>query len=264
VLRIGLTPDPKIPDSVRLDKVVDCKARGLSAEIARLEAEAKPLADRRAIYRAQISEWDKLSEFTTRLNSSRETIKQHEAKILQSESALRTYKELLKQRRAEFERAQRAWFRRTTKVERAARALREGESQLQKVEANHTLLQNQVNKTVRLAKDTEAALLSQQVVCKKLSPRPIIEGELSTLALKLNPLEERIRSLQDDISQLEQKTIAEARAIFCTLTKSYTGKELDGQVFNAVIVDEISMALPPLIFLAAGRGKEGDVGSKTT
>ena len=84
-------------------------------------------------------------------------------------------------------------------------------------------------------------------------PRPIIEGELSTLAVELNPLEERIRSLQDEISQLEQKVIAEARAIFCTLTKVYTGKELDGQTFDAVIVDEISMALPPLIFLAAGR-----------
>jgi uncharacterized small protein (DUF1192 family) len=253
VLRIGLTPDRKIPDSVRLDKVVDCRARSLSAEIARLEAKAKPLADRRAMYRAQISDWNKLSEFTTRLNSSRETIKQLETKLLQSESALSTYKELLNKRRVELERAQRAWFRRTMKVERATRALRDAESQLQKAETDRTLLQDEVNKTVRLAKDIQTVLLSQQVVCEKLLPRPIIEGELSTLAVELNPLEERIRSLQDEISQLEQKTIAEARAIFCTLTKSYTGKELDGQTFNAVIVDEISMALPPLIFLAAGR-----------
>jgi len=119
VLRIGLTPDRKIPDSVRLDKVVDNKARSLSAEVARLEAEAKPFADRRAMYRAQVAEWDNLSDLMTRLNSTRETIKQLQTKILQTESALSTYKELLSQRRAELERAQRAWFRRKTKVERA-------------------------------------------------------------------------------------------------------------------------------------------------
>lgn len=253
VLRIGLTPDPKIPDSVRLDKVVDCKARGLSAEIARLEAEAKPLADRRAIYRAQISEWDKLSEFTTRLNSSRETVKQLQMKILQSESALSKYKEQLNKRRAEFEQAQHAWFRRRLKIERAAQALRDAENQLINAKTINTLLQDEYNKFVRFAKDIQAALVSQKVVCEKLFARAIIEGELTTLARELNPLEDKIRFLQDEISQLEQKTIAEARAIFCTLTKSYTGKELDGQVFNAVIVDEISMALPPLIFLAAGR-----------
>lgn len=253
VLRIGLTLDPKIPDSVRLDKIVDCRARNLSSEIARLEAKAKPLADRRAMYRAQISEWDKLSEFTTRLNSSRETIKQLKTKILQSELALSAYKELLNQRRAELERAQCAWFRRTRKVELATRTLQDVEGQLQKAETNHSLLQNEVSKFVRLANDIQAALVSQKVVCEKLLTPPIIEGELSILALELNPLEEKMRFLQDEISQLEQKTIAEARAIFCTLTKAYTGKELDGQAFDAVIVDEISMALPPLIFLVAGR-----------
>ena len=253
MLRIGLTPDRKIPDSVRLDKVVDFKAHSLSAEIARLEAKAKPLTDRRATYRAQISEWGKLSEFITRLNSSRETIKQLQTKILQCESTLSTYKELLNKRRAELERAQRAWFLRTRKVERATRTIQDVEGQLQNSETNHSLLQNEVTKFVRLENDIRVALVSQKVVCEKLALRPIIEGELATLALELNPLEEKIRSLQDEISQLEQKTISEAHAIFCTLTKVYTGKELDGQVFNAVIVDEISMALPPLIFLAAGR-----------
>lgn len=253
VLRIGLTSDRKIPDYVRLDKVVDCKARSLSAEIARLEAKTKPFVDRRAMYQAQISEWDKLFEYTTRFNSSRDNIKQLQTKILQSESSLSTYKELLNQRRAEFERAQRAWFRRNRKVKLATRALRDLESQLQNDETNHSLLQDQVSKSVRIANEIQAALVIQKVVCERFSARQVIEGELSTLALELNPLEEKIRFLQDEISQLEQKTIAEARAIFCTLTKSYIGKELDGQTFDAVIVDEISMALPPLIFLVAGR-----------
>jgi hypothetical protein len=50
--------------------------------------------------------------------------------------------------------------------------------------------------------------------------------------------------------------IAQAKALFCTLTKNYRGDELKGQEFDAVIVDEISMALPPLIFLAAARASK--------
>ncbi|MGQ0569192.1 MAG: AAA domain-containing protein [Armatimonadota bacterium] len=42
----------------------------------------------------------------------------------------------------------------------------------------------------------------------------------------------------------------------CTLTKSYMATELRDQRFNAVVVDEISMALPPLIFLAAARATD--------
>ena len=255
VLRIGLTSKTKttIPDSVRLDKVVDSKARTLTSEIARLEVKAKPLADKRGMCQAQISEWYKLSEFITRLNSSREIIKQLETKLLQSESAISAYKELLNKRHSELERAQRAWFLRMKKIERATIALQHTKSQLQNAETNHSLLQNEVSKFARHANDIQASLVSQKVVCEKLLARPIIERELSTLALELNPLEEKIRFLQDEVSQLEQKTISEARAIFCTLTKLYTGKELDGQAFDAVIVDEISMAIPPLIFLAAGR-----------
>jgi superfamily I DNA and/or RNA helicase len=59
--------------------------------------------------------------------------------------------------------------------------------------------------------------------------------------------------LQAKLDQLEQEVINGAKAIFCTLTKNYVGESLKGQQFTAVIVDEISMALPPLIFLAAAR-----------
>lgn len=108
-------------------------------------------------------------------------------------------------------------------------------------------------KAHRLASELEAVLIHQQTVCAKCPARQMTEQKLSQLALELEALEQKIHALQDETSQLEQKVITEARAIFCTLTKSYVGKGLEGQRFDAVIVDEISMALPPLIFLAAGR-----------
>lgn len=53
ILRIGRTADSKIPDSVRLDKVLEIKARELESAISQLEVKAKPLAERRAKCRAQ-------------------------------------------------------------------------------------------------------------------------------------------------------------------------------------------------------------------
>ncbi|MCX5827119.1 MAG: AAA domain-containing protein [Deltaproteobacteria bacterium] len=253
VLRIGDTSDPKIPDSVILDKVVDTKARNLSAMIAQLEEKAKPLLDKHASCRAQLAEWDKLSELSSRLESIRSTTKQLQGGISQNESAQTALQKELEERRVEHERAERAWFSRATKVERATRFLRDTESQMQGAETRRTQLDNDLNRAIQAAKETESGFHSQQRACNQLPSKSSIETKVSELALQLDPLEKKILSLQDEVTHLEQRTIAEARAIFCTLTKSYTGKELEGQTFNAVIVDEISMALPPLIFLVAGR-----------
>ena len=70
-------------------------------------------------------------------------------------------------------------------------------------------------------------------------------------------LKARYVTFQAEMSLVEQRLIQEARAVFCTLTKNYMATELRDQRFNAVVVDEISMALPPLIFLAAARATDG-------
>jgi hypothetical protein len=116
-----------------------------------------------------------------------------------------------------------------------------------------SLVSKELQKEKRTIREIEAIRVSQKSVCEPFPPRADLERELSEIAKDLDPLEEKIRSLQDFISKLEAKIIDEAQAIFCTLTKCYTGKELEGQRFDAVIVDELSMALPPLVFVAAGR-----------
>jgi hypothetical protein len=264
VLRIGLakssiTPDKKIPLTVRLDAVVEAKARKLADAVSELTRKAKPLADQRSQCLATISEWDRLAGLSNRLRETQADIGEQEAKQKQTETAITSCKSSLQQRRAELERAQRAWFRRAMKTARALQAIQESERQLQSAENALGSVQLEIAKAQRLVSELEAALIHQQTVCAECPPRQMAEQKLSQLALELDPLEQQIRSLQDEMSQLEQKIIAEARAVFCTLTSLYAGnagKSLGGQTFDAVIVDEISMALPPLIFLAAGRATQ--------
>jgi predicted nuclease with TOPRIM domain len=88
----------------------------------------------------------------------------------------------------------------------------------------------------------------QQDICDKLPTRLIIEQELARVRKQIETIDAELAQLRAKLDQLEQEVINGAKAIFCTLTKNYVGESLKGQQFTAVIVDEISMALPPLIF----------------
>ena len=233
--------------------MLEAKGRELADRISSLERNAKPFVDQRALNLAVITEWDHLAELSKRLREQQlVNVEQHRARK-QAEAATTNCNSLLQHRRGELQRAQQAWFRRGVKTTKAFQILQETEDQLRRAEQAVASSQQEIAKARRLVNLLEGAITHQQTVCARLSPRETAEQDLSSIALELEPLEQEIRSLQEELSQLESKTISEAQAIFSTLTKSYTGRELEGQSFDAVIVDEISMALPPLIFLAAGR-----------
>jgi superfamily I DNA and/or RNA helicase len=153
------------------------------------------------------------------------------------------------------EKAKRAWFRRDAKTRRAKQALEKSEFKLRQAENALTSAIQEKKNFLQMQDNLQQALKNQQELCEKLPKRELVENELSEKAAKLKPVEEKLDGLHEELSRLGQIVIDEARAIFCTLTKNYTGKEIEDQKFDAVIIDEISMALPPLIFLAAGRAK---------
>jgi hypothetical protein len=254
VLRVGVTPDKKIPAGVRLDAVVQRKGRELSDAILQLTKKAKPLVEQRSQWLAVVAEWERLAGLTRRLYEVQAALAQQEAKRRQTEAAIADGKHLLQQRRMELERAQRAWFWRATKTAKALQSCQEAEMHLQSDEKTFGLIQHELASGQRVTAELEATIKSQQGICGKCPARQVAEQKLSQLASQLDPIEQEIGAIQERLSRLEQEVIADARAVFCTLTKNYTGKQLEGQSFDAVIVDEISMALPPLIFLAAGRG----------
>jgi hypothetical protein len=256
VAKTGITTGEKIPPDVRLDAVVEAKGRKLTDEILELTRKTKPLVDQSSQWRATVAEWERLAGLSNRQHELQASLAQHEAKRKETETAITGAKRVLQQSRAELERAQRAWFWRATKTAKALHGFQESEKQLQSTEKALGLLQHEIATAQRLVTELVSALERQQAVCNKCPTREIAEQKLSKLASELEPLEQRIRALQEEMSHLEQKIIAEARAVFCTLTSLYAGnagRSLEGQSFDAVIVDEISMALPPLIFLAAGR-----------
>ena len=255
VLRIGITMNKKIPDSVRYDKVLEEKGQEIQDMILKTEVQIKPLFKIVKWGRSVLSEWDKLEEFVNRLTAIKESIEKARLNQTRAEEAISRSKDLIRQRMEGLVKAKRAWFRREAKTRRAKQAFEESEFKLRQAENALTSAIQEKKKFLQMQDNLQQALKNQQELCEKLPNRELVENELSAKVKELKPLEEKLAVLQDELSRLGQTVIDEARAIFCTLTKNYTGKELEDQKFDAVIIDEISMALPPLIFLAAGRAK---------
>lgn len=255
VLRIGITSDRKIPDSVRFDKVLEIKGQKIHKEILAIEAEIQPLIKVIEGGRTILEQWDKLTEFSHRLNRAKQVVDSAASARMSTKEAVDRCKGIIIHRHDDLEKARRAWFWRESKIANAQKALDEARQQLSQAEETLASRGREIEKAQQTVPLLEKAFKEQESYCLTLPKREVVEKELAGISQKLNPLEQKLRALQDELAELGQRVIDNASAIFCTLTKNYVGKDLQGQKFDAVIVDEISMALPPLIFLAAGRAK---------
>lgn len=255
IIRLGITADQKIPDAVRFDKVLGTKGQEIQERIFELEQKIKSIREIMELCRVVISEWHKQEEYTNRLNEIERAVEEANFNCIAADIAIRVSNESIHQCMDKIEKAKRSWFRREAKTRRAEQALLESTNELYQAERNlESALQNK-KKFLKMKNMLARALQKQQEICENLPARTLIEQELSEKVVELKPLEDDIIALQDELSRLSKSIIDGAQAVFCTLTKNYTGKELEGQEFDAIIIDEISMALPPLIFLAAGRAK---------
>lgn len=123
VLRLGRVSDPKIPESVQLEKVLEAKSIGLQEEISALEAKARPLATRRAECRARLTQWVRLADLEAILDKHQAKLGEVQRQRAAAEQELQRIPERLRETSAELERARRAWWARARKVERTSRKL---------------------------------------------------------------------------------------------------------------------------------------------
>ena len=253
VVRIGGKPDRRIPDTVRLDKIVESRTESATQQIEQLEFEADHLRHQGVQAEAAIHEWDKLASAFERLRAAEQAVKDQEKLYEQALAHATNIKGIIQTRRIELQAAQQAWFFRAARTERDQRSLHQAEHDLGQTEDKLQVIRQSGQSAVHVLKEARTSVASCQSVCIKLPQRLTLQQQLEDVRAKLTQIEEEIRQLHDFLAQMEKTIISEARAVFCTLTKNYTAEALEGQAFDAVIIDEISMALPPLVFVAANR-----------
>lgn len=252
IVRIGLVPsDSKVPPQVRLDNIVERKAEGVQAEIIELHRRANLLAAKRVQLRAQMAEWDRLSDLQQRLVEAEQSVKQAVSVTKERRAELAQAKERVEEHRRQVEAASRAWFFRERKVEQAREVLNSAEHSagiVSKV-VDDALASGRAAE--RAAELLQSETKNQIAICGFLPTAEVLKEHLEPVDAELNQIERRRVELTARLDALEKEVITNACVIAATLTKCYVGNQLEGQLFDALIVDEISMALPPLLFVAA-------------
>jgi hypothetical protein len=253
IVRIGRVTNPKVPETVRLDSIIERRAQAIQSEVSELQRRAAPLSAMRAQLNAQLAEWGRLGELQRRLLE----LKRHA-----SESALHAKLKAKEQSEAVarvgehkrgLEEAGRAWFFRAKKVQQARELLGAAERAWGAASTAASDAAAAVRSAEQGLESLRVEAKKQVEVCERLLAIEALKQQLTPIEAELERIEHRLTELRARLDALEKEVIADARVVAATLTKCYVGNQLDGQAFDAVIVDEISMALPPLLFVAGRR-----------
>ncbi|MBI4726330.1 AAA family ATPase [candidate division TA06 bacterium] len=258
VLRLGVIGEStnNLPDNVVFDKALNNRTIAWNEQISKIEQEIKLLTDKITYGKKYISEWVKLEEYSDKINHLTNRLTETN-KTIHELIAEKSYdQELLTIAKDSLEKAEHSWFNKKSKLEKAQNSIAQAiksreitEESLKKESQNKDYHTNAIA-VLNTLRDKQGA------TCKSLLPKETYEKEIDSLSLLVNTEQTKINELKDNIRAASTVLLNESRALFCTLTKSYVAKELENQEFDAVIIDEISMALPPLVFLAAGKAKK--------
>jgi hypothetical protein len=129
----------------------------------------------------------------------------------------------------------------------AERSVAAGTSKLGELRAS---LETARSEEQRYAKESEALLSGYGLDQIGLSARI---GKLSKRAEEDAPA---IRAVEAELEALLSKILSQAKVIATTLTKATISKQFDEQKFDALVLDEASMAPMPSVFFAAGRATQ--------
>jgi hypothetical protein len=253
ILRIGKTPNRKIPPEVKFDDVLATRVAERQAQLAEVQQETQRLTKKRAEVQMELAEWDKLDAMNVRWQESTKAAEQDNKKLFRLDADLWGAKEKVIRYQNRLAELEHAWLFRGSRTQSAKHQLVVSEVAYSKAaDAREQLARDCQTHKDQAARD-ELEVKQQFGRCAALRART--EAALALLGVDdgLAKLQERSRALEQEIADVAKVLMSEASAVFCTLTKMYVGKDMERQTFDAVIVDEISMALPPLILLAAAR-----------
>jgi ssDNA-binding Zn-finger/Zn-ribbon topoisomerase 1 len=240
---------------VILEEIVARLGEKLQQEKGRLLREAAPLeAEERSLV-AALNHLERLASARETLAARRKALEVARENIAAREEEAERHRARAMKARSDLERwrtmgAVRRFFsgldperltRDAAAADRAAQAASEAAralaSDLPKLQADIAALRGEVD---RLVAET-----------RRCPPAPEIRARLGPLRARLSQIRERIAAIDRELAELEQQVLARCKILTTTVYRTYLGKSGPRQ-FDAVVIDEASMLMPPLIYYAAG------------
>jgi len=229
IVRIGRVTNPKVPDTVRLDNIVERRAQGIQSEISELQRKAAPLSAKRDELNAQLDKWGRLGELRRRLaeterraSAAASVAKQKATQRSQARARVEECKGLV-------ERAGRAWIFRASKVRQASEALAAAERDFGTASTVAADAATAASGAEQAAESLRLESKHQADICARLPGAESLRLRLVPVDKKLDHIERRLTELKARLDALEKEIIAEARVVAATLTKCTSETILTGR-----------------------------------
>lgn len=99
----------------------------------------------------------------------------------------------------------------------------------------------------------------EQALSQINSPVQQLEHQLPALRKQVEDIQQQIAALDVELGSIEKQIVTEARVIATTLTKTYMNQLISPRRFDVVIMDEVSMASLPAVYIAASHADQSAV-----
>ncbi|MCK4814970.1 AAA family ATPase, partial [bacterium] len=243
IVRVGRVPDEsEVPNEVQLKNIVEKRAASLTRQLQKSEELLKEIKAQEKNLEKQIKDREEIDQISENMCKLMNVLEERDSK---EKELIRKFREVglkVTKCRVNLNQAKVAWFFREFKCRRAKKAFDDVKEITRKIAQDIIELREKNRRLFNEFKISEEFYKDKLVAYPNLPSKEDLLEEWAEVEKRLDQSQEEIRDLNEKISLIENEIINNAMVIFGTLTKNYTESLFEDQHFNAVIIDEVSMA----------------------
>ena len=258
ILKVGALKSAKDLRKVHLDSYLEEKAKERDENIQILEEERNRTGAEVTEARGQLQPWQQLhkaKEMFEQTNTSYDqALRAKESASAQIDQARRAVSRL----EADKVKAERSFFiGRGGRVRKVTLLLTGAIADITKVQALAGEVEARMIKRAQDLKAAEQNVLLMQSEVNDSRDEYELKAIIDAGSGRVSDLEEKISALRSSAEDDAKNLVENATAIFATLTKLYVDRKLLSDMkWDTVIVDEVSMVMPPLLAYAASLARK--------
>lgn len=256
VLKVGPVRDGKIPPECHLDSRLEIDALKRQEKLAEILQQLNPLQAELNDSRKQLQHWTAFEAAEAQLASARAEHSKTQVALDRALVAVEGSKAAVAESRAALERAEHSFpIGRKGRIDRARQALQASAPRIVEAEVAAAHLTAELAKRDERVFNVEEIHSRASTAVQGLPSRTELQGQAGRLSEGIEMLDQKAEALRGPNNDLANELLDRSRALFLTLTKLYMDPNLRSREWDTVIIDEASMAMPPLVAWAASRAR---------
>jgi len=257
LLKVGPLRQEKIPRTCHLDSRLEDVARQRQMELDEITSELRSVETEFGAVEAELDKWRQLAHREAELAKQRSLETEKQNAFAEATARLNHAEERMRESRLAVQAAERSFvLGRRHRVDTARQGVGRSLRDLESAEGSGSEAEVAWRKAQQTRAEVEEHLQAARGKTVGLRPREELEDISKTLARRSDAHTERIDQLRLDVDGLADELLEGARGLFATLSKLYIDGRLSSREWDVVVIDEVSMAMPPLVAFAASRARK--------